>query len=126
MWIFTKDGFFSVVQDRDDETVVLVRARRRADLENILKPEELPGIQDTPGADYGFRIFMDRKRWTSYAAAAASRIDYSNFKGAIEDDELHDFMMAVWTVARDYQRGQFAPNGDPRTPSFGVAYDGGD
>src|SRR4051794_33024703 len=57
MWVLTTQGFYSVVEDRDDENRVLVRARAREDLEALKR--QIPDLQiyetPPPDHDYGFR-----------------------------------------------------------------------
>jgi hypothetical protein len=103
MWIFTSTGFISIVEDKDDSTVVLVRARKREHLEAFLSESDRKGILETPGADYPVRIFMDKEAFVRKVAAAASRIDYPNFKAAIQDPDFHEFAMNTWAAGRDFQ-----------------------
>ena len=35
MWVFNRDGFFSAVEHRDDNSKVMVRARAKEDIENL-------------------------------------------------------------------------------------------
>lgn len=35
MWIFTKDGFFSAVEHRDNSDLLMIRARCREDIERL-------------------------------------------------------------------------------------------
>ena len=35
MWVFTNKGFFSIVEDRNDSTKLLVRSRIKGDLERV-------------------------------------------------------------------------------------------
>lgn len=52
MWLFTTQGFYSVVADRDDETRVLVRARAEEDLK--AHEQQIPDIEihETLGPDH--------------------------------------------------------------------------
>jgi hypothetical protein len=82
MWLMTTDGFFSAVEDRDDEGVLFVRARVRADAENLAAA--VGGtVLETPAADYRFRVRMTKADWALYVAACATGIDYDNFKNAV-------------------------------------------
>jgi hypothetical protein len=83
MWMFSKDGFFSVVQNEYCSPGELaVRARCRKDLEAFCRATKTPAkkIIRTPKADYRFRVHVKRELWAAYAAAAAGAIDYPNFK----------------------------------------------
>lgn len=111
MWLFTVDGFFSAVQDRDDPERIIVRGRVREDLERLV--ERLsptagladPEIVATPMADYAFRVFVDRSVWAGYVSAAAWKIDYPNFKArAAHGPGRFDAYHAVWATLSRWQR----------------------
>jgi hypothetical protein len=59
MWIFTVNGFFTVIQDRKDPSYVWLRARLREDIER-----NFPGVEVTehPGADYLYRAKLPREQ----------------------------------------------------------------
>lgn len=59
MWIFTVNGFFTVIQDRKDANYVWLRARLREDIER-----NFPGVtaEEHPGADYLFRVKLPREQ----------------------------------------------------------------
>ena len=101
MWVFTKDGFFSVVEHRADPQLVLIRARTKDDGIRICKALDLKKVQCTPKADYPYRVTVAKARWALYLQNAALDIDYGNFKAAMERlhpahrmDQLHE----VWYV----------------------------
>lgn len=78
----TTEGFFSAVEDRDDERGVFVRARVRGDAEQLAAA--VGGtVLETPAADYLFRVRMTKTDWARYVAASATGIDYDNFKNAV-------------------------------------------
>lgn len=82
MWLFTKDGFVSVVKDKyckPDE--VTVRARIREDLIHALEKAGLDAeILEIDHADYRFRAIIKQEDFAVAAARIAMEIDYSNFK----------------------------------------------
>ena len=109
MWMFTKDGFFSVVEHRGDDTKLIVRARDREDLETIteLFPVETDlKVLHTPDADYEWRLVIDRRDWAKYCKVSAWEIDYDNFKNAIkrQDPERAHLYMNVWAAMRELQQ----------------------
>ncbi len=87
MWIFSMDGFFSVVSKHCGPDEVLVRTRRRSDMNRFL---ERIGRTDIPvleisGSDYAFRTKVPRDLWAEYLSDHASAdIDYDNFRVALE------------------------------------------
>jgi hypothetical protein len=114
MWLFTKHGFYSAVQDRDNPARIWVRARAKADLENLRKEFRLSQqIVRSPRADYGWRLKLRRKTWEKIAAQLVASIDYSNFKDAVkacadQQDKL-DAYMQVWSAMARYQDREEQP-----------------
>lgn len=108
MWIFTKEGFFSVVATSEPDEL-MVRARVREDLENYIDfMGAVPGpeIIETPHADYRYRIITARDEWAEYVSAAASDLDYTNVKGTIgRGAARHRAMMRVWGAMGNLQDG---------------------
>ncbi len=122
MWVFTKYGFFSAVCARKgsgeygqpvDPNCIMVRARVRGHLVALKKrfPDLLGNceIQEFTGADYAFRIFVEKPVWSKVMAALAEETDYDNFKsevarhqgkaGAPYEHSLHE----VWSVMSGLQ-----------------------
>lgn len=83
MWILTTRGFLSVVAHREEPGCVLVRARRREDLEALR--EQLPDLElrEDRAADYRWRTTLTRESWAAALARLAGQIDYDNFKSAV-------------------------------------------
>jgi hypothetical protein len=100
MWIFTKDGFFSAVENRDDNSMVLVRARTEDDARQLA--EILANLViESPNADYPYRIHCSKMEWADYVQRSALEIDYDNFKGAMSgifgSNRMHQ-LHQVWAV----------------------------
>lgn len=102
MWIFNREGFFSVVQDRENAKKMIVRARFEGDLEKVIKEMRWRSIkvEETLDADYAFRIRISRDKWAKYVAYSALMIDYDNFKGSLGDWERHNIYLSVWGVLK--------------------------
>lgn len=79
MWLFTPEGFVSIVQHRDSPELVLARARFPGDLERVF-PDQAHNVEETPAADYRYRLTLDRETVAEAVAAAARELDYTNFK----------------------------------------------
>ena len=103
MWVFTKDGFFSAVWDRDcrgDE--VTIRAQSRTDLTRLIK--KLSGycepndIIENFGTDYRFRVQIPKHSWSTYLADCALRIDYSRVKDHIDPGDDPDRTDAYYRI----------------------------
>lgn len=84
MWVMSRDGFFSAVQNEycsQDE--VQVRARCKDDLKALMRVLGIKQkIKTTPDADYLYRIKLTKRQWADYLAETATNIHYSNFKNA--------------------------------------------
>lgn len=109
MWVFTPEGFFSVVKDRLDETRVIVRARHRPHLENLKRSMNFTTkITTLKGADYPFRMRMNRHAWASVVSMMAQEIHYTNFKDcAAQQEKSHnvdgryvDLLHDIWRASR--------------------------
>lgn len=98
MWMFSCEGFFSVVAV--NLARVQVRARRRADLVNLRKFGLRGRILSTPHADYPFRVIITKTLWTKIAAQMSSGINYDNFKNEVKriDKNRADIYTDVWRV----------------------------
>ncbi len=124
MWLFTKRGFLSAVQADFDPSVILVRARAERDLQAInnwmaRKGKSEGQIEETPEADYQWRMLVDRRAWTSYVAAQAAGIDYTNYKNAAMQEDPSaaraEYLHNVWVAGMDFQTSQNRQASKPRS-----------
>jgi hypothetical protein len=122
MWIFTVEGFFSIVcasrADRSvDPDLLMVRARRREHLRNLQRRfQELRefSVIVLPKRDYRCRLIIPKATWIAVSKKLAADLDYSNFKSAVAERSrgegeylraLHD----VWSrmhCLQNVRRGQ--------------------
>ena len=79
MWLFTPEGFVSIVEHRHAPDLLLARARFPGDLERLF-PAQAHNVEETPAADYRYRVTLDRATAAEAVAAATSAISYENFK----------------------------------------------
>jgi hypothetical protein len=93
MWVFTKQGFYSVVQDRYDPAVLLVRARVRGDIERLWPTAK---VVEDEGADYAYRARLSRAAVSRTLAQAIKEIDYENYKSSIKDHRRTPWYLMVW------------------------------
>jgi hypothetical protein len=91
----------SVVADRDDPTRLLVRARRKIDLQNVVGDAD---ILETPERDYRYRSFIDREKFKQIVVAGIDAITYGNFKNSVPEEyaDLHDMYADFWMMHRSY------------------------
>jgi len=106
MWVFTRDGFYSVVHDRycqPDE--LMVKSRDKRDLIRLSKKIPLGTVLETKKADYRYRAVIKRSSWAAYVSHEALEIDYDNFKSTVhgmdEDETREVAYMNVWVALRN-------------------------
>ncbi len=114
MWLYTPFGFISVVQHREHEDMLLVRARTEAHLTAVLAaylPTNPYEIEHTPKADYAWRTTLHRKEFAELLANAVADIVYDNFKHAAAakkpyDEPYMECLHDTWMHARDMQHDE--------------------
>lgn len=84
MWIFMNNSFLSIVAHRDEPRLLLVRARREADITAVFPGV---GVAQDPFADYPYRAFLPRKTVAKAIEKQVSSISYDNFKDSVPGDD---------------------------------------
>jgi hypothetical protein len=107
MWVFTTEGFYSVVAHRTRPGYLLVRARAREDLEAL--KARIPSLEpfEDASADYRWRAEVKASDWQNALAELGGAIDYDNFKNAVGERQGSDrarVYSGVWSVVRALQR----------------------
>jgi hypothetical protein len=115
MWIFTVDGYFSAVQDKDDPSRIMVRSRQKGDLQTFLKRLESEDLEILAwvGSDYAFRVFMPRDLWMKYLEMAGRELTYTNFKARailMGDHSRSDAYYRIWRVLKEWQDKDSPPD----------------
>lgn len=109
MWLFTKDGFFSVVRKTGDEQLT-VRARCADDLDRLRKTyvPELGKTITGAGSDYKFRAMVAQPACASALERIALDIDYGNFKnvvrttlGSRRENQLHEVWRTMYSLQQE-------------------------
>ena len=122
MWIINTDGFFSVVADKENNDRLVVRTRKRTDLQvfidtygtlNSVQDTDLadlgePILYETPTSDYTYRCYVTREVWAEYVSGAALSIDYPNFKSEMSRNQHRNVreinaLHAVWAEMLEWQ-----------------------
>lgn len=96
MWIFTTDGFFSVVSKGCRPDQLMVRARVRADLKRAFPKAVIK--TSPPPADYRYRVIVTRKAVLTLLARTVEKLAYANFKDTVRDTVRHDAYIQVWNA----------------------------
>ncbi len=109
MWLFTKQGFYSIVRKDGDEWHV--RARARTDLENLNRLAETGhAIHRSEGADYRWRMVVSGAEARALVGKLAEDIDYANFKGAVArtpgQADKSGILHEIWSLMYRYQGGK--------------------
>lgn len=106
MWIAMTDGFFSIVEHKEDTGKLLVRARLRGNLEHVFgvaMKREGVGVSVDEGTDYRFRTVLSRASVVAVIASELSGLDYTNFKGSVDNTRLGNMYGQIWNVGYDHQ-----------------------
>jgi len=121
MWLFTRYGFYSVVQARSIESGVvtnkpdpdnlMVRARVRQHLVNLQMATPVLNasqILESSDNDYRYRIVIPKKTLLEIAQGLTEDIDYTNFKGICEQEGLVDesyceALHHIWAIHHQLQ-----------------------
>lgn len=101
MWIFTKHGMISAVEHRDDQRLLVVRARVKAHLMALGAEAK---IEHTPNGDYEFRIVVSKFEFSNLMLDQIEEIDYDNFKGACDAGKDRPYARSlhrIWQVVYD-------------------------
>jgi hypothetical protein len=98
MWLCLREGFLSVVANKDydpkvDTSELIVRARVKEHISNYFPKVK---ILEWKGTDYRFRAFISKDELKSVLATYVDELYYTNFKDSVKDDKLHDFYLSVW------------------------------
>lgn len=109
MWIYTPEGFISIVRDREEPDMLHVRARRIEHLERFRggHPErDLHPVRIDDGADYRYRIIAHENWVAGMIELMLKQMEYDNVKQATHDPDMIDVMNRVYseTLALDDRR----------------------
>lgn len=95
MWIFLPNSMLSIVQKPGDAKTgtLTVRARVAGDIERVF-----PGamVIEGAGTDYRFRATVQREHVAKAMFDQVMALDYSNFKGSVQNQGRHDAYMRCW------------------------------
>ena len=94
MWLFGNDFYLSIVQKDCARDEVMVRGRRKGDIEKIF-PNAV--VTSYTKSDYLYRAAVKRDEVKAAMCGEIDRITYDNFKSSVADKPLHDAYLRVWT-----------------------------
>lgn len=102
MWIFTKDGFYSVIQKSNQKgtDLLTVGSRYKSDMARLIKGLNIPEdkLLKATGTEYEYRVEVKTSVIADYMKEQVMQIDYSNFKHEIElrNKKRADIYHGVW------------------------------
>lgn len=102
MWLLMNDSFLSVIASDHDPKLLVVRARRTGDLQEVFGTD-VETVELT-GRDYRYRAFLPRQRVAEVIANRLLATSYTNVKGSVQDPHLHDSYMEIWHVLESLQQ----------------------
>jgi hypothetical protein len=94
------DAFLSIVSKDCPRDSLLVRARRKGDIEKIF-PEVK--VKRSTNTDYLYRAVVPRLTIKTAMLGEINRITYSNFKDSVDDKPLHDAYLRCWGAMASLQ-----------------------
>jgi hypothetical protein len=103
MWVFTQDGFISVVDNKHVPGKLTARARDRQSLA-LLADIAGSEIVQTAKTDYPYRTYVTREQYIEFLTANVDSLDYGNFKDRVwttRGDRWHDACARVWGAMID-------------------------
>ena len=129
MWIFTKDGFFSVVQKPEQKGTkwVTVRSRNKKDLVALLHSIHVDAkIDHFAGTDYQVRMVISKSKLKKYLSKTVEYINYDNFKHEVQmkDPKRASVYSDVWWALLDSAKTKIS-NYFGRSGEVGYFDDGG-
>jgi hypothetical protein len=107
MWVFSELVFISVVRDRDNPELFLVRSRdARSVTEFCSKAGVDPEVIELPTADYRFRVVVEEDALVTFLKRSVHGLRYTNFKAQVQKTRgarWHDVLVDAWRVLRRLQ-----------------------
>lgn len=95
MWICGYDFYLSIVAKDCKPSELLVRARRKGDIEKIFPNAKVTRYTKS---DYLFRAVVPKLDVFAAINRELDDIDYPNFKDAVQDNALHRAYLDVWVT----------------------------
>lgn len=136
MWVFSPAaGFLSAVEHRDNPDYLMVRARDKQSLEDMVAEIELAGnatgdkspvtqddIYSEENSDYAYRIVISKATFALYLQfTVLNMLDYKNYKSHAANFRNADWMSSLHGVWSQMLKQDEAPKGTYST--YGEAYD---
>jgi hypothetical protein len=115
MWIFLNDAYLSIVSKDCARDEVMVRARRKGDIEKIFPDAK---VSRYTKSDYLYRAPVKREALKAALCGEVDRVTYSNFKSSVTDRPLHNAYLRVWSSMSTLQEVKPYSDGYSNMPDF--------
>ena len=112
MWLFTQNGFTSVVQHPDNPQLLVVRFRDKEDAKVFGKRLDIKPVY-SPNNDYRWRVVVSRIKFRKLISKWIADIDYTNFKNRIHKQGNTARNQAYTDVWSDMLMFQHEESGEP-------------
>lgn len=100
MWFFGSEAFLSVVQHKQDPSILVVRARRPGHIEKMFPTAK---VVTHDGRDYQFRTELPREVVAERMAQYVMEMTATNFKDSVKDKVYHHACYGVWSCMEKIQ-----------------------
>jgi hypothetical protein len=101
MWIFSSQGFLSIVKHSDKPNILIVRSRFQGHIERIFPKVR---VEEDATRDYKYRSELPANEVSKAVTKLVSEIDYDNFKNSLDmnDERYFESCIDVYnSVARN-------------------------
>ncbi len=101
MWIQFNNAFLSIVENRENTTELLVRARVKGDIEKVFPEAD---VFEDNNADYKYRAFISKAIVAEKIMLKVTEINYDNFKNSVKEIERKKVYGNIWAELRNFQK----------------------
>ena len=101
MWIQFNNAFLSIVENRENTTELLVRARVKGDVEKVFPKAD---VFEDNNADYKYRTFISKAIVAEKIMLKVTEINYDNFKNSVKEIERKKVYGNIWAELRNFQK----------------------
>lgn len=101
MRIQFNNAFLSIVENRENTTELLVRARVKGDIEKVFPEAD---VFEDNNADYKYRAFISKAIVAEKIMLKVTEINYDNFKNSVKEIERKKVYGNIWAELRNFQK----------------------
>lgn len=100
MYVLTKYGLVSIVENKDNSNKVMIRARTKNAIGNFCPKSIHSKIKHRKNADYEYGISLSKQAAGVLLTSMLHEIDYTNFKQELENDRtgIRTLAYKIWSL----------------------------